>query len=466
MLSNTIADKANSVYIAEPDTYIAKTRFNLYAVYNPKTGSIAACNIIASKILTSLIKFGYTDKFYKTLRFIPKDSIDATLRNFAKSKIVSLNSLENTVEKTSDLMGVWIHLTNQCNLRCSYCYVHKNNRTMDWETLKKTVDKAFDTAQKHNFKEISFKFTGGEITLLEELLIQGVDYILEQEKARHKKVRILLLSNGVRITDNMIERLKLDNVHYLTSVDGIGEYHDVQRFFGNKKGSFKYVDKTLERLFQENIRPTVNVTITRHNLENLDKVTKYLLDKGAYLSLNLFRENTCTKGEELKMSDKEIIKAFKKAIKVIKKNPPDYPISSYMIDRIALTNPRLYPCWVNNNYLVVNEDGKISRCQMELALKVSDIDSEDPLEDLKKNKKGIQNVSVEEKETCKDCIWRYACTGGCPVIAKSQPNGGYNKKSPYCEVYKAIIPELIKLEAYRITKYSGNEYCNRMDLYA
>jgi uncharacterized protein len=84
---------------------------------------------------------------------------------------------------------------------------------------------------------------------------------------------------------------------------------------------------------------------------------------------------------------------------------------------------------------------------------VTDIKVHDPLVVLQSDRNGIQNLSVEEKAGCKTCEWKYWCAGGCP-LATFRMTGRYDVKSPYCNIYKALFPEALRLEGLRIMKYS------------
>ncbi len=50
---------------------------------------------------------------------------------------------------------------------------------------------------------------------------------------------------------------------------------------------------------------------------------------------------------------------------------------------------------------------------MQLHKTISSVDAQDPLTVVRQDKTGIQNLSVEEKEGCRTCEWKYWCTGGC-----------------------------------------------------
>ena len=80
--------------------------------------------------------------------------------------------------------------------------------------------------------------------------------------------------------------------------------------------------------------------------------------------------------------------------------------------------------------------------------------ADDPLTLLHADEAGIQNISVDEKEGCQDCRWKYWCTGGCP-LATYRATGHYDVKSPYCNIYKTLYPEAVRLEGLRLLKYAN-----------
>ena len=67
---------------------------------------------------------------------------------------------------------------------------------------------------------------------------------------------------------------------------------------------------------------------------------------------------------------------------------------------------------------------------------------------------GMQNPPVDEKTGCRECPWRYACAGGCPL--RTHFSGGrYDQRSPYCAIYQALFPAALRLEGLRMLKYEN-----------
>jgi uncharacterized protein len=89
---------------------------------------------------------------------------------------------------------------------------------------------------------------------------------------------------------------------------------------------------------------------------------------------------------------------------------------------------------------------------------VTTIDTDDPLAFVQADTGGIQNLAVDDKP-CRECVWRYRCAGGCQLLT-FQHAGRYDAKSPLCESYRAILPEVIRLEALRLIRYEEPwEFC-------
>ena len=97
--------------------------------------------------------------------------------------------------------------------------------------------------------------------------------------------------------------------------------------------------------------------------------------------------------------------------------------------------------------------GGVAKCQVDLKRSVTTIDADDPLQVVKDDLDGIQNLAVEAKEGCRTCDWRYWCAGGCPLLTY-RATGRYDVKSPNCNIYKAVFPEVLRLEALRLLKYT------------
>jgi len=361
----------------------------------------------------------------------------------------------NLVNPASQTLTAWIHVTNQCNLRCPYCYIHKTLDKMALETGRQSIDAVIRSAVVHKFQRVKLKYAGGEATLDFPLVAAFQSYAEEQAAQHQLHLESVVLSNGVVITDQMIDFLQRHRMNLMVSLDGVGEIHDSQRPFANGRGSFRQVEKSLDKLIQRQFLPDISITVSNRNLHSLADTVEYVLERDLPFSLNFFRDNECSAGmTDLRYANQQLIEAMMSAFRVIEKHLPRRSLLNAIVDRANLQQAHTRTCGVGQNYLVIDQYGGVAKCHMEIEKPITTIQAEDPLFLINQDKIGIQNLYVEEKEGCRDCDWRYWCAGGCPLLTY-RATGRYDVKSPNCNIYKAIFPEVLRLEGLRILKYYG-----------
>src|SRR5436309_7720925 len=146
-----------------------------------------------------------------------------------------------------------------------------------------------------------------------------------------------------------------------------------------------------------------------------------------------------------------MIQGMKKVFKLLERRLPRYRILDSILDKAKLV-PHQHTCGVGQNYLVIDQRGGVAKCQMEIKRTITTINTDDPLQVIRQDRRGVQGLAVEEKEGCRTCEWRYWCTGGCPLLTY-RSTGRYDVKSPNCNIYKALFPEVLRLEALRLLRY-------------
>ena len=178
-------------------------------------------------------------------------------------------SLHVPERKVGETLSAWLHVTNACTLRCSYCYLHKTAEQMAPDTARRAVDAVFRSATKHHFKHVLLKYAGGEASLEMANVLAIHEYATQLAEQHRINMRAYIMSNGVVLPQRYIEQLKARHIGIMISLDGVGAYHDSQRPFISGKGSFSYVDRTITRLLASRLIPHINVTVSQRNLEGL-----------------------------------------------------------------------------------------------------------------------------------------------------------------------------------------------------
>ena len=152
---------------------------------------------------------------------------------------------------------ITLQVTQQCNLRCSYC-VYTNpgtdlqrghsNKRMDYATAVKGID--FLLKHSIDSRQISIGFYGGEPLLEFDLLKKCIEYA--EERAEGKELSFSITSNGTLMNKEIIEYLIKHGVNLTISLDGPKEIHDSnRRFAADGGGTFDAIMKNIEMVRQE-----------------------------------------------------------------------------------------------------------------------------------------------------------------------------------------------------------------------
>jgi uncharacterized protein len=354
----------------------------------------------------------------------------------------------------SKVLTAWLHVTNACNLRCPYCYVNKTDEGMDEETGHNAVAAVMASAAANGFPAVKLKYAGGEASLNHRLMMSMQAQARMLAARSGLELQATLLSNGVVLSPSLIGSLRSEGIRVMISLDGVGASHDIQRPTVNGKPSFSRVEKTIGRLIEQDWPPHLSITITNRNADGLAEAVRFALDRDLTFSLNFFRDNDCAASfPDLRYEERTMISALLDAFGVIEQDLPRWSVLGSILDRGQLLEPRQHACGVGNDYVVIDHRGRVAKCHMEIERTLGDVVNDDPLLLVRRDTSTVRNLPVEEKEGCRDCSWRYWCSGGC-AVATFKATGRYDIKSPNCNIYKAIYPQALRLEGLRLLKYA------------
>ncbi len=350
-------------------------------------------------------------------------------------------------------LTAWLHVTNDCNLRCTYCYIDKTDAAMDAATGTAAIDAIIRSALANNFEAVNLKYAGGEATLNFKLVQTLHLYAKEQTAQAGLHLSSGVLSNGVALTGGMLDFLREQAIQLMISLDGSAAEHDRQRVFVNGRGSYRQVTRSIDRALAHGVQPHLSITVTGESVDGLADAVCFALDRELLFNLNFYREHDARKSHaEMRAEDEQLISALRAAFAVIEARLPRQSIIGALIDRSSFAGPHQRSCGAGHNYMVVDHKGSVARCQMEIERPVTDVFALNPLQEIQLHATGFQNLAVDEKEGCRDCQWRYWCAGGCSLLTY-RATGRNDVKSPYCNVYKAIYPALLRLEGLRLLKW-------------
>jgi MoaA/NifB/PqqE/SkfB family radical SAM enzyme len=213
---------------------------------------------------------------------------------------------------------MYLHLTNRCNLNCSYCYANVDNRFHDSSVKDLSTEqwvKLIDDSSRMGARY--FHLYGGE-----PLVRNDIDQLIDHCLARGALVEIM--TNG-HYVPKKIEKLK--RVHSIClSIDGSEEENDKVR----GKGNYAAVKEAVRICKENRLHVRMHATINAFNLSDPEYLPKLAREWGTTISYSMPHipertEMSVVDHATVTVQDVEIL-AFLKKIKQMKLD--GYPIDN------------------------------------------------------------------------------------------------------------------------------------------
>lgn len=352
-------------------------------------------------------------------------------------------------------------ITEDCNLRCSYCYqINKSPNKMTLEMGKRIVDCIF----KDNYKiekyyssksmtGIILEFIGGEPFLEVELIDKIMDYYVEQaykyKSELAYKYRISISTNGTLYNEPKVQEFIKkwrDKLSLSISLDGCKELHDACRLFPDGSGSYDLVVNAVKKELKIQPKMSTKMTLSPDNIQYFLPAIKNLVELG-------YKDIPCNYVFEKGWT----LEDAKRGYKYIKE-VADYLLTLQTIPRISFFDKKcssqtpkdndLNWCGGTGLMLSVNYKGEFYPC---IRYMESSLGTQVPPYIIGNIDEGIMNTEDScDKVNCLTCITRSSQSTQecieCPINALCSWCSGYNyqefgtpnKRATYiCDMHKA-----------------------------
>jgi len=329
-------------------------------------------------------------------------------------------------------LNLWIHTTNKCTLRCTYCQVHKEQSFMTEETFQALMSKLVESAKKDNLSKITLRFAGGEPMMQFKLLSKYIPVLRNQLEKVGCNLRFAFLTNLTILNREILQFIKENKCGISVSLDGQDSFHDKTRVFRGGGGSFKLVRNNLNTLLNSGIKPFILTVVSEDNLDGLVDHTNFLLDHDLSFRYSFVREKHISNKEEMtsvlldcySVIEKKVLQGYKFTKK-------------HKLCDTNITNPGIQVCGAGRGSFAVYTDGTLHTCFTMLDQKkpFGSLYSSNDMLSLSINQDVIPDL---HNNNCGGCQYEYICAGGCPIDR-------INGRSPYCDVFKALIPRVYQL---------------------
>ena len=347
------------------------------------------------------------------------------------------------------IKALCLHVAHTCNLNCSYCFAsqgkyHGDRALMSFEVGKRALDFLMENSGSRRNLEVDF--FGGEPSLNFDVVKRLVEYARSVEGERGKNFRFTYTTNGMILTDEMIEFLNRECHNVVLSLDGRREVNDRFRRDYAGRGSYDVIVPNFKRLAQSRGGKGYYVrgTFTHHNVDFTNDLF-HMADLG-FTELSM-EPVVCSPEDPCALTEEDMPKLFQQyeilAKEMLKRRREGRPFTFYHYMLDLKNGPCIYKritgCGSGTEYMAVTPWGELYPCHQFVG---------DEKYSLGNVFDGVKNIEVQDefrscnsysREKCRDCWARLYCSGGCAANAY-HATGSINGVYEYgCELFKKRI---------------------------
>jgi len=162
-----------------------------------------------------------------------------------------------------------LHLSNDCNLRCVYCYANGGNYRSSRDLMTgEMLDRIIEVIYREYDHVDRIQYFGGEPLLNMDLIDHGCRRMREIEQSRGNDIDFGIVVNGTLINDRFIEMVREYKIVVTVSYDGDPDINDRLRPFPNGRGSSEVILNNIQKLKDATGQPsTIEVTYTKYHAD-------------------------------------------------------------------------------------------------------------------------------------------------------------------------------------------------------
>jgi len=377
-------------------------------------------------------------------------------------------------DRAERVFNTWLHLTNACNLACPYCYIHKDAGHLGAETKERVLRAIEATARSGDVDRVHVRFAGGE-PMLRFTALQRFHHEATEACSRHGvRFSAAVLTNGTVMSEAAAAWLRDAGVSVSVSIDGVGATQDVMRPVVGGGSSAARVEAGLDVLQTAGIVPYGLVTVGDSNLEGLPDLARWLSARGIGFRLSLVRDLEWGRGllddrhgagqapcvAEPEMLAGEALWRVQRVLgqtydvletAVIQGTKPSFRRTHRFCD-LELWRPIKKACGAGESYLAISDKGEVSPCQAALHQPGTQALRPESLPNQAQSQSQLGSFSRKSGNSeCNRCRHRSSCAGGCPLLLHRR-SGAIEGRSPYCEVFRAVIPRILRIAAQELQR--------------
>jgi uncharacterized protein len=365
----------------------------------------------------------------------------------------------------SDTLNVILVMSRQCNFRCVYCYEKHEDLYMSDDVCTRVRLWIERQLADRRYRKVQLLFFGGEPLLSKKQIIRLTSEIAEYCSANSVEYTAGMSTNGYLLDRTTLTKLvALRVTDYQITIDGRKEDHDRMRIHRNGTGTWDRIVSNLRQAkdsqlaFNITVRVNYNEEILSGMNEFVDAILDVLTDKRFTLYFERIKKLGGNRDSELcVMNDLDELVANMQMIgDFVGKGIVPY-------NHFYFTLPCSLVCYAGNpNSFVIDYDGKVRKCTLELDNELNQVGYIDDNGELHLNhRKHAPWVcsDYDDKQECRECKMLPLCFGKkCPKVAVIDRLRPGSCQSEMTELYVAeVVKSYVRLHQRNSLVAAGSE---------
>lgn len=363
----------------------------------------------------------------KECGFVIPDSLNELNMIRYKNKIDTYNSRK---------YHLVIFPTQDCNLKCWYCYEsHVKDSKMNPNIIRRVINNVEKNIENNTFDSLNLTFFGGEpLTDFDHIAYPLASEIKNKVEKVGKIFDCFFVTNASLITDQTIDQLKEIKPKFQITLDGNREHHNkVRKWKYTNEGTYDSImmaiHKIVENIDNGNFLITLRINYDNNTLQGVKDILEDIKD--------IDRRKLFIHFERVWQTQSQVDDEQRSLLK----NSLELFIKQGFIVNIGVFRVKNYSCPADTlSYPIINYNGAVYKCNGRTLLPGSDEGElkEDGTILWNDNKLSLRiGLSTFENNVCLKCKMLPLCMGPCSQKLLEN-NNKFNDK--ICSMHSIDLP--------------------------
>lgn len=330
--------------------------------------------------------------------------------------------------------AVTLFLTNDCNLRCRYCYASAGDSdpvTMPFDLARAAVELVIANATAAGAPAIELSFHGGgEPTVAWDLLVATCQLATDLARTRGLGVKAMLATNGV-LSDQKTDWIVRNLTGASVSFDGRPEFQDANRPLRSGRGSCEQILRTIAAMDRAQFNYGLRLTVAGDHTAGMADSVRFICERFHPISIMLEPAFGQGRWREAGAVDaRGFVEGFRSARRIAREHGQDVCFSAARFP--AIVNRF---CGISQDNFCVTPGGEVTACFM--AMDATDLRARRFIYgryDVDQRSfnfdqgtlNGLRGLRPAESQLCRGCFAKWHCGGDClfQSLAINAPAGG------------------------------------------